>query len=284
MEYAMNIIKPGKSASIVLLAVLPLLAQAQETKPATPAAAPTAKAAPAAQSTQAGELVLVTGRVTTTGPGGSRSLGKGDPVFVGDTLLVGPNSYANIKFHDGGRVLLRPNTDFTVEAYKYTAPVPAAGGAAAPAKGREAVPQQQAFFRLLRGGFRAVSGLIRGDQQTYRVTTPVATIGIRGTDYEAQICTNDCPSQGKAGLGGTEVASLALEGLELAQAGGPPSNQGGLLLATNEGTVVMKTGRGEYLVKVGEVAFALSNGQVLMLPVVPDALLPYSNTSPQDCE
>ena len=53
--------------------------------------------------------------------------------------------------------------------------------------------QESAFFRLLKGGFRAVSGLIgHTRREDYAVQTPVATIGIRGTDYEVRMCSGDC--------------------------------------------------------------------------------------------
>jgi len=237
----------------------------------------------AAAAEAAAEVVLVTGRVTAASAAGARSLSAGDHVNAGDTLNVGANSYANLKFADGGRVLLRPNTEFTVEAYTYkAAPMAAPGAAPAPAAG-----SGQAFFRLVRGGFRAISGLIgKVDQQSYRVTTPVATIGIRGTDYEVQTCTTDCPTDDqlpKASLDSVLVASNDLAGLQLAQAGGGGKG-GGVLVATNEGTVVMQTGRGEFLVKVGEVAYALANGQVFMMPVVPDALLLNPTPSPEKCQ
>src|SRR3546814_7082028 len=54
-------------------------------------------------------------------------------------------------------------------------------------------PSKSGFFRLLKGGFRAVSGLIgRVDHEEYRVSTPVATIGIRGTDYYVYQCDAAC--------------------------------------------------------------------------------------------
>ena len=46
-----------------------------------------------------------------------------------------------------------------------------------------------AFFSLLKGGFRTVSGLIgKINHEDYSVATPVATIGIRGTDYLTVLC------------------------------------------------------------------------------------------------
>jgi hypothetical protein len=137
----------------------------------------------------------------------------------------------------------------------------------------------------VRGGFRAISGLIgKVDRQAYRVATPAATIGIRGTDYEVQLCTTDCPTApARAAAGGTLVASTDLSGLQLAQASGG-GGIGGVIVATNEGSVTLRTARGEITIDAGQVALALANGQTFMLPAVPDALLRNSTPPPQDCE
>jgi hypothetical protein len=251
-----------KHMLVVLVAAFPLVAQAAE---------------------PAGKAVLITGSVTAATADGTRSLGNGAPVYVGDTLTVGPNSYANLLFNDGGRILLRPNSEFTIEAFQRVATEEAPAAAPRPGAKAAASPDR-AVFRLARGGFRAISGLIRGTTENYRVATPSATIGIRGTDYEVQTCTDDCPQPGgtTAGLGPVMVASSETAGLQLAQAGG--GGNGGVVVATNDGLVVLQTGKGEFLVKVGEVAFAMFDGQVFMLPSVPDLLLYYSTPSPEDCQ
>lgn len=217
----------------------------------------------------AGEVVLVTGVATV----GARPLSVGDAVNAGETVVTGNNSYANLRFADGGRVLLRPNTEFTVEAYEFepAAPKPAAvpaAGAEPPepvADGVQAPPPgQNAFFRLVRGGFRAISGLIgQGDRAAYRVTTPNATIGIRGTDYEAQLCSGDCP--------------------DVTPQSGEPADQG-LVVATNEGSIVLETPRGSFTLEAGQVALALASGQVFQLPAVPDLMLMYPTPRPDTCQ
>ena len=283
-----------------LLAALPLLAEAQTAapKPQTPATAPKPAApvkpapapatAPAVSATAApiGEVALVTGSVTAAAAAGgqARSLGKNDPIYEGQTITVGPNSYASLKFADGGRVLLRPDTEFAVESYRFAPRPAAAPAAAAAAPPPPPAATGSAFFRLVRGGFRAVTGLIgQADQQAYRVTTPAATIGIRGTDYEVQTCSGDCPSQAQAVAGGTELAANSLAGLELAQAGGSGGGNG-IIVATHAGAIVLRTSRGETVVDVGQVALALASGQTFMLPAVPDALLLHSTASPEACE
>jgi len=225
-----------------------------------------------------GELALVTGSVTS----GTAALKTGDPIFEGQSITVAVNSYASLKFADGGRVLLRPNSEFTVESFKYAAP-PVAPTAQAPAA--PASVEGTAFFRLVRGGFRAISGLIgKADRQSYKVTTPVATIGIRGTDYEVQMCAEDCPVPPQASAAGTLVAASDLGGLELAQAEGAPAG-GGVIVATHEGSVAVKPPTGAELhVDAGQVLLALANGQSFVLPAVPDLMLINPAPSPEGCQ
>jgi hypothetical protein len=254
-----------------LLFGLAPLASAQDT-----AQDPAPDAAPPA----AGELALVTGSVTLAGEP-AKALKTGDKIREGQTLNVGANSYASLKFADGGRVLLRPNTEFTVESYKYEAPAPAVAAGAPPASA-----VGTAFFRLVRGGFRAISGLIgKGDPQAYKVTTPVATIGIRGTDYEVELCAGDCPSQAQAGLGTMVAASAQLAQTDVPPepAGGPAA--GGVILATHEGSIEATTAGGAtFRVDAGQVGVMLAGGQTFMLPAVPDQLLINPAPSPEGCQ
>jgi len=233
-----------------------------------------------------GEVALVTGSVTVSVAGSAvpKPLKAGDALAEGQTITVAANSYASLKFADGGRVLLRPNSEFLVESFKYTPPPTPVANAPTPATPTGAVGS--AFFRLVRGGFRAISGLIgKGDVQSYKVTTPVATIGIRGTDYEVQLCSGDCPTQAQASSAGTLVASTGLSGLELAQAGGTPPADGGVILATHEGSIEARTSAGATIrVDAGQVGVMLASGQTFMLPVVPDALIREPAPDPKTCE
>ena len=268
--------------------VLPLVAQSQ-----TPAA-PSASAGDSRSSsmTPAAQVVLVTGSAKV----GARALSAGNKVNAGETIVTGPNSYANLKFADGGRILLRPNTEFTVEAYNYTAaPVAAAPAQAVSGAKPAVIPPpapvvgQTAFFRLVRGGFRAISGLIgKADQQAYRVTTPVATIGIRGTDYEVQTCAGDCPSEtappkAEATENVMVAAAQELSGLHLAQADGTGGSSNGMVVATNEGSIVLQTPSGEIVLDVGQVALTFAGGKTVMLSAMPDLLLRNQTASPKDC-
>jgi FecR protein len=125
-------------------------------------------AAPAGQITQAAGYVSVSSPQT-----GSKMAASGQAVESGETVTVGDNARAVIKFQDGQIIALQPKSTFKVNSYKYDQ--------AAPEKG-------QSFFSLLQGGLRAVTGLIgSSNKQGWKLATPVATIGIRGTDFMAVI-------------------------------------------------------------------------------------------------
>ncbi|WP_020648493.1 FecR family protein [Solimonas variicoloris] len=243
-------------------------------------ATPSANAAPAA-----GEIVLLTGHGTALSPDGGnvRDLAKGDKVYAGDVVNAGPNSYINVRFSDGAFVLLRPNSRLAIEAYAYAGPAPdAAAKADTPPAATPPVPAaapaatapssggvQRAFLRLLKGGLRTVSGLIgKADPEEYRVTTPVATIGIRGTDYYAYLCDLACASDPII------VQSLELLHLEQGVALGATLNGvlAGSIAVTNAAGHTEILGNGQYLL-------TLSDGRQIRLPEEPRFLrvTPFPN-------
>ncbi|MSR15910.1 MAG: hypothetical protein EXR86_15435 [Gammaproteobacteria bacterium] len=131
---------------------------------------------------KAGEVVKVIGRVSAaTTEGEIRGLTDGNPVNSGDTVVTNINSFARMKLTDGGYIVLRPNTRFQIADYNYA----------------EKPAENRSVFNLLKGGFRAVTGLIGlRNRAGVAYRTAVATIGIRGTDLEAIDCTDGCPDLG----------------------------------------------------------------------------------------
>tara|TARA_R110002096_G_scaffold152214_3_gene315202 strand:+ start:1758 stop:2432 length:675 start_codon:yes stop_codon:yes gene_type:complete len=127
---------------------------------------------------EAGKVVNVAGRAAAaTQQGDIRSLGRGEAVNSGETVVTSSNSYVRMKFIDGASVILRPNSRFHIEEYQVA----------------EKEEENRSFFSLVKGGFRAVTGAIgRRNRSGYRVRTAVATIGIRGTDYSMRTCAGDC--------------------------------------------------------------------------------------------
>jgi hypothetical protein len=214
-------------------------------------------AVPAWADTAAGSVTLVTGHVSAATPSGEiRDIIKGGEVYQGEVIITASGSYVNIAFTDGGRVLLRPESRFAIERYQY------AGAQAAPANGQPAQPvrQESAFFRLLKGGFRAVSGLIGHTRRDdYAVQTPVATIGIRGTDYEVRYCNGDCGDI-------------------------TPAPKDGLYAGVQSGAIALTNGGGETTPTAGQYVFISGNGNAgVPLTLRPAALGKNPLPDPKTC-
>lgn len=186
-------------------------------------------ATPAPQAVPAAQVAFLSGTAEARAADGTvRSLAEGDAVFAGETLSTGPVGYLDLDFADGGRMLLQPETVFRIDAFRYAPSTKTAATDPAPVAQAE---QDNAFFSLLKGGFRAVSGLIgKARPEAYAVSTPAATIGIRGTEYEARICQGDC----------ADAADMA----------------NGLYLAVDHGIVALRNERGEVRIRAGEFGFA----------------------------
>lgn len=128
----------------------------------------------------AGYAQFVNGDVRVTNSAGqSRQLQKGDAVSEGDTLISAVAATAQIKMEDGGIIAVRPDTRIKFDQFVF----------AGKQDGSE-----RGFFSLFKGGFRAVTGLIgRVNKKNYKIKTPSATIGIRGTDHETFVVLPGSP-------------------------------------------------------------------------------------------
>lgn len=245
----------------------------------------------------AGTIVMITGKGTVSDTSGTvRAIIKGGAVYNGEIVSSSAASYVNIRFSDGGMTLLRPHSRFRIEEYRNvpsaagqsTNPRPADGSASTTSQPLQQIsdvtpgPGSHAFFSLLKGGFRAISGLIgRVSHDDYAVTTPVATIGIRGTDYIAVICDKACAND-------PVILKALPRGL-------PP--QGGLVTAVKHGRIVLGTkgqcpsdaaaaaGRTDCVeVSGGEYHFTSSDGQEYDLPAEPQFLKVDPIPDPLSCK
>ena len=133
-----------------------------------------------AQST-VGEVEFSRGVGFAQTPGETpRTLGKGLPLREGDRLTTSEGASAIIKLADGTRMTVRPNSELVLQQYQF----------------HENAPDNSYLMQLVRGGFRAVTGLIsKSSPNAARVQTNTATIGIRGTDFDARVCTGECAQE-----------------------------------------------------------------------------------------
>lgn len=144
--------------------------------------------APSLAQAAAGQVLFALGRVEIERGGQTLAAARGAAVEVGDVVSTGPTGLTQLRMQDGALLSLRYGSSMKVEAYQLpAAPAPLAGTRAPAAGGGRSA------LRLLRGAFRTVTGLIgKSAGDSYSVVTPVATIGIRGTDYSAAYCSGDC--------------------------------------------------------------------------------------------
>ncbi len=128
----------------------------------------TSSALPADERLPAGQIILFKGGALATNQGASRNLTQGGAIYVGDKILTGGKTRVKLRMIDDTEITLGDDTVFVVSEYRFDA---------ANRKG-------QAVLGVLKGFFRAVTGgLSKLQNQPFKVETPLATIGIRGTDF-----------------------------------------------------------------------------------------------------
>ena len=162
----------------------------------------------------AGNFLLVSGGVQVMdAQGRTRQATPGAEIASGDTVLTQAGR-AQIRFTDSGQVSLQPGTEFKLADYRFR---------------ENGSTDENAFFSLLRGGIRVITGAVgRRTKSDYRVSTPTATIGIRGTEFQATLCAASC------------------------------KEPDGLYVQTGEGVITVRNALGEIDVGRGETAYVAS--------------------------
>ena len=172
-------------------------------------------AAAAAGAQTAGEVEFSRGVGFAQTPGQApRTLGKGLPLKEGDRLTTAEGASAIIKLEDGTRMTVRPNSEIVLQQYQF----------------KENAPDNGMLMQLVRGGFRAVTGLIsKNAPNAARIQTNTATIGIRGTDFDARLCTRDCGAESArvAAVGAAQRGAGQRQGRLGARRGATPSTARG---------------------------------------------------------
>lgn len=118
-----------------------------------------------ALAAEAGKIIFAAGTAQLDG----QPAVLGVAVPEGATLRTGANGFLYVKTVDNGLFILRPDSEARVVTYQVDA----------------ANPQNtRVKFELLKGVARARSGdAVKQARQNFRFNTPVAAIGVRGTDF-----------------------------------------------------------------------------------------------------
>lgn len=181
-----------------------------------------------------GEVTQISGTLSVRKADGSiRILSQRSRIEAGDTVNTERDSYAQIKFSDGGQITLKPNTAVKIQEFKFA----------------QESPEEDSFiYRLLKGGLRAVTGIVgKRSKEKYELETATATVGIRGTTFSADDCVSnreqneDCARLDPAVYIGVADGEIVLRngqgdlGLAAGQFGLISPNQRPLFLSTDPG-------------------------------------------------
>jgi len=127
----------------------------------------------AGEADPVGEMTTVIGVAHVTDLAGHTKVAeRGMPVHVGDRIETELGGHVHLRFVDGGLVSVRPGSRLVIEAYRNaTASAPAA-----------------IKFRLEEGVMRSVTGRWgQVNKDRFRLNTPIAAIGVKGTDFVVRV-------------------------------------------------------------------------------------------------
>lgn len=144
--------------------------------------------ASAVQAAEAGKVIFVAGTAQVL----ERKAAEGDTVQEGELLQTGADGFLYVKTSDNGLFILRPNTKARIVAYHID----------------EANPENtRVKLELLSGVARSKSGdQVKRARQNFRFNTPVAAIGVRGTDFT--VFTDDTTSRVSVLSGGIVMSGF----------------------------------------------------------------------------
>lgn len=131
-----------------------------------------AQSAPAV--TEAGVIVSAAGDTSLSRRGHISTPAKqAQKVFSGDKLRTGSNGRINLRFSDGMQMNIGSASQLKIDQYAH-------GG-----------KKERSWFDLLRGSLRTVTGMMgKREPKSFRLRTPTAVVGIRGTDFK--VMQRDC--------------------------------------------------------------------------------------------
>lgn len=99
-----------------------------------------------------------------------RALQRRSPLYLKDTIVTDKTATGQVVFSDNSVLALSPDSTLRIDEYQFDKKSPSS-----PSK---------FIATLVKGGFRTTTGLIpKANPKNYRVNTPVATIGVYGTEY-----------------------------------------------------------------------------------------------------
>lgn len=225
MSRSMSVRRLPAALSAALPAAL-LLAAAAVAHAAAPTAPPV------------GQVSLVIGEAHVTRLDGQREqLRRGAGIQVGDRIETTGNGHVHVRFVDKGVVSVRPESVLEVQAYRFDAQNPAAN---------------EVRLKLDQGTSRSISGdATAADKSRFRLNTPIAAIGVRGTDFIVHADRDGM--RATVADGAIVVSPLAADGCVGAVLG-PCGGEAARVLSAGMGRMVAELSPGEARTRLVPVA------------------------------
>jgi len=100
----------------------------------------------------------------------SRKLSMGQPVYLGDKVITGEKGYVRLRMIDDAVLDLRCFSIMVIEEYALN------------------TQNRRSILNLLQGSLKKVTGQIgKLTEDVYELRTPVASVGVRGTEYALRV-------------------------------------------------------------------------------------------------
>ena len=116
----------------------------------------------AANAQPSGVVIAVVQSAEVNRETGVRTLLAEAPVYSGDEIVTGAIGEAQLKFRDDTKLVVGPNSKMVIDAFVFN----------------DDDTARQISINAVRGAFRFITG--NSPKDAYSITTPTATIGVRG--------------------------------------------------------------------------------------------------------
>lgn len=196
-------------------------------------------------SSAVGQVSLLIGAADVVHADGAREpLRRGAAILVGDRVETSANGHVHVRFIDNAAVSVRPESVLEVQAYRFDAKNPAVN---------------EVRFNVEHGTARSISGAATEvDKTRFRLNTPIAAIGVRGTDFIVQadaIGVRATVSDGAIVVGalGANCAAAAL---------GPCAGSEARLLTADMGRLMAEVRQTDRVARVVPAAGSILNAGV----------------------
>jgi len=126
-------------------------------------------ALPAIAANPSGTAIAVVQSSEADGDTGRRLLAAQGPVYSGDRVITGRIGEAQLQFRDGTKLVVGANSSIVLDAFVIS----------------DNNSARDVSINVVKGAMRFITG--NGPKDAYSITTPAATISVRGTAFDLEV-------------------------------------------------------------------------------------------------